>query len=77
MSSSEGKSPMTPCVEGQSFPPKEKELRHPGIEPGSLPWQGSILPLDQCRVDGDEYTYMSHSLFIRVEEGTFFSPTYL
>ena len=27
-------------------------LQRPGIEPGSLPWQGSILPLDQrCRFD--------------------------
>ena len=25
-------------------------VRHPGIEPRSLPWQGSILPLDQCRI---------------------------
>ena len=25
---------------------EEKELHRPGIEPGSVPWQGTILPLD-------------------------------
>ena len=25
---------------------KEKDLHRPGIEPGSVPWQGTILPLD-------------------------------
>ena len=24
----------------------EKSLHQPGIEPGSVPWQGTILPLD-------------------------------
>jgi hypothetical protein len=28
---------------------KVKAVRSPGIEPGSLPWQGSILPLDHER----------------------------
>ncbi len=28
---------------------KKNGLRSPGIEPGSLPWQGSILPLDHER----------------------------
>jgi hypothetical protein len=28
----------------------KKELHRPGIEPGSVPWQGTILPLDhRCR----------------------------
>ena len=26
---------------------KRTGIHRPGIEPGSLPWQGSILPLDQ------------------------------
>ena len=26
---------------------KKKKLTRPGIEPGSAPWQGAILPLDQ------------------------------
>ena len=33
-------------------------VRHPGIEPGSLPWQGSILPLDQCRLVGEKLMLM-------------------
>ena len=28
----------------------EKSLRRPGIEPGSIPWEGTIMPLDQRRV---------------------------
>ena len=28
---------------------KSISVRRPGIEPGSLPWQGSILPLDHRR----------------------------
>ena len=29
---------------------KKKQLHQPGIEPGSVPWQGTILPLDHwCR----------------------------
>ena len=27
-------------------------LRDPGIEPGSVPWQGTILPLNQPRMAG-------------------------
>ncbi|CAA6661786.1 unnamed protein product [Spirodela intermedia] len=23
-------------------------MHQPGIEPGSVPWQGTILPLDHC-----------------------------
>ena len=26
-----------------------KDVRDPGIEPGSVPWQGTILPLNQPR----------------------------
>ena len=29
---------------------KKIVLRDPGIEPGSVPWQGTILPLNQPRV---------------------------
>ncbi len=25
---------------------KTRQLHQPGIEPGSVPWQGTILPLD-------------------------------
>ena len=25
---------------------KQKRMHQPGIEPGSVPWQGTILPLD-------------------------------
>ncbi len=32
-------------------------LRLPGIEPGSLPWQGSILPLDHRR-EGDAVCFV-------------------
>ena len=28
---------------------KERFMRDPGIEPGSVPWQGTILPLNQPR----------------------------
>ena len=28
---------------------KQKNLRPPGIEPGSNPWEGSIMPLDHGR----------------------------
>ncbi len=28
---------------------KKDFLRDPGIEPGSVPWQGTILPLNQPR----------------------------
>ena len=28
---------------------KKNQLRDPGIEPGSVPWQGTILPLNQPR----------------------------
>ena len=27
-------------------------MHQPGIEPGSVPWQGTILPLDHWCVDG-------------------------
>ena len=26
--------------------PRKRQLHQPGIEPGSVPWQGTILPLD-------------------------------
>ena len=26
--------------------PRKLQLHQPGIEPGSVPWQGTILPLD-------------------------------
>ncbi len=32
------------CVEKKT--PETKRLHRPGIEPGSVPWQGTILPLD-------------------------------
>ena len=28
---------------------KNRGVRDPGIEPGSVPWQGTILPLNQPR----------------------------
>ena len=28
---------------------EQKTMRDPGIEPGSVPWQGTILPLNQPR----------------------------
>ena len=28
---------------------QKNQLRDPGIEPGSVPWQGTILPLNQPR----------------------------
>jgi hypothetical protein len=29
-----------------------RSIKQPGIEPGSVPWQGTILPLDHCLVLG-------------------------
>ena len=34
-------------AEDQEKKAKTKKLTRPGIEPGSVPWQGTILPLDQ------------------------------
>ena len=31
---------------------KIKKMHQPGIEPGSVPWQGTILPLDHWCFDG-------------------------
>ena len=35
----------------------KKQMQRPGIEPGSLPWQGSILPLDhRCLTQHAKHT---------------------
>ena len=32
----------------------QNQLRDPGIEPGSVPWQGTILPLNQPRLSHEK-----------------------
>ena len=40
---------------------KKKKLTRPGIEPGSVPWQGTILPLDH-RIFSSTYSFPNGSL---------------
>ncbi|KAG2672904.1 hypothetical protein I3760_13G063300 [Carya illinoinensis] len=35
------------------------EMHQPGIEPGSVPWQGTILPLDHCYKSGRTWLFKS------------------
>jgi hypothetical protein len=46
----------------------EKNMHQPGIEPGSVPWQGTILPLDHWCSSGNLevvfYTFTCTILFV-------------
>ena len=43
---------------------EKKELHSPGIEPGSGPWQGPILPLDQeCSVSLVRVRYFQRAIY--------------
>ena len=55
-------------------------MRDPGIEPGSVPWQGTILPLNQPRFTLDFGFKMEHQIPCRyslkaVDEGDFETST--
>ena len=39
------------CSQGQPTNRQKRCMRDPGIEPGSVPWQGTILPLNQPRLN--------------------------
>ena len=43
---------------------KKTHMHQPGIEPGSVPWQGTILPLDHwCLMQGLRQILLSNILF--------------
>lgn len=44
-------------------------MRRPGIEPGSIPWQGTIMPLDHLRHKGCTLCGVKNDL-----QGTLFPP---
>ncbi|CAL1368469.1 unnamed protein product [Linum trigynum] len=48
----------TTLTESAEFIITRFEMHQPGIEPGSVPWQGTILPLDHwCLLDGFPHFY--------------------
>jgi hypothetical protein len=54
-------------IEKSKMIKKINQLHQPGIEPGSVPWQGTILPLDHWCVMNPSIKYMFKYLLLNLE----------